>query len=666
MYIGPWQELRLGQLLNDHKRLMEQSVHQQLQIIKQQQLIQAMNEQQQQQQLQQQSQMQITQQHAAQVHTRPLPLSSLPSVLSTHSPRSHLHSHHSYVPPLVRDLSTASTVSNASSTVLPSSLVHYHHTQDPYPLPPLPPISRASPPSSRRRVAESGEQRKKKSSRTTAEQVAAERREQLEKMRVVYGLSANKQEEHKEQERDSLDEPFVDGDATICPIQQRQQQRVPVILPQAQRSASSEVLVISAEHNHTESIRLPDEIADFLLSTAHPSKPLHTTTGALPELSTANLFPSSRSRTSTTSSMTSFDDTSGTETSDTSDRSSSPPNDTVASHRATVPATTSPAHTASVDSNPEQQSLPPLPLSGIAHPTQLSSQLPATVAPPIAQPLAAPTPSPAHSLPVFQRTMSTPMPPRMSEDEYLRGMAVYKRQPRQSLEGDAEEGEAGAAMGELKEQVNSSWAAHYEIVVRPKTALLLTQLSSPPTLSTSQRGPMQLSASTPSSLRSLGLGAPVAPLVNAEVNDSRLLLQPVEPFIPNGSRPRTPSHEQQVDASTATTAAAGPTSSQPPASATATAPRSLSLFARHSISDSWPSASPPARPSMETTLLARRSVQLEPLVLADGRERRGSSADDELHEVSTAMLEEETEKLLSFVQTASESVDKEEADYTND
>ena len=50
---------------------------------------------------------------------------------------------------------------------------------------------------------------------------------------------------------------------------------------------------------------------------------------------------------------------------------------------------------------------------------------------------------------------------------------------------------------------------------------------------------------------------------------------------------------------------------------------------------------------------------LEPLqAVVDNRERRGSSVEEDVdvYEVNTAMLEMETEKLLSFVHTASESV----------
>ena len=667
MYIGPWQELRLGQLLADHKRLMEQSVHQQLRIIKQQQLIQTMHDQQQQQPPQ-----------PPQPHMPPLPR----SVLSAHSPRSHSHQS-SYGPSLVRDLSIASTLSNSSNTA-PS---YHHHSTDSYPLLPLLSHSRSSSPSSRQRYirAVDGEQgkAKKKSARATKEQVAAERREQIEKMRVVYGLDGGKQdEEQKAQQLDVTSEPYLDERAIP---QQQQQQYVPLTLPRPQRIASADVLVISAEEEQSDPIRLPAAIADYLLSAAAQPKPTHTTASALPELPTANLFLPSRSRASTDLSSTSSDDS---EMSDTSDRSPSPPGEAVPLHRASITAAATAGLAADAEPNLPQSSLPPLPLSAIAHPTL-------TAAAAVAATASLHTPTTGLSSVTSQRLMGSPAPPRMSEDEYLRGMAVSKSQQRASLETDVVEREGQRELGQLAEPIGSSWAAQYDIVMRPQTALLLSQLASSSTVSTPQRGPVQLPATMPLPMRSLGLEAAASPLVGAEVTDPRSPLRSLAPLTLNGSRPQTPvragpandigtsvaapytSSSRAMPAAGANDTAAHsssrsstpptpPTlpaiSQQPPAATVAAAvPRSLSLFARPSPAGSS-SVSSAVRPSMEMTLQARRSISLEPLALADGRERRGTSVESEVDEVTTAMLEEETEKLLSFVQMVSVAAEEEEPD----
>ena len=651
MYIGPWQELRLGQLLNDHKRLMEQSVHQQLQIIKQQQIIHTMHQQQQQQQRQPPSAT-STQPHTARTSDYRLSVSSLPSVLSVQSPRSHSH-RLSYVPTLTRDQSTASTWSNSSIASTSSSLVHYHHSTDPFPLPPLPILSHSSSPNSRRSLVGAGqgeqERRKKRSSRATKEQVAAGRREQIEKMRVMYGLNGGKQvDEQKEQEREDSVEPY-------------ERERTPPTttfpsLPRQQRLASSDVQSISAGSDQRDPIHLPDAIADYLISAARQPKPLYATTGALPELSSANLL--ARSQDATEQSSSASDGLYGADFDNASTRTPSTADQTATSQCAPH------ARTAKSTATVESSSLPLWrPLSPLAQPTPRSTQPPSARSPSV--PL-----SPTTRFSVLRRVTDGPAPPRLSEEEYLRGIAVNRRQQRPSLEAQGVEVEDGATMRELQEQLGSGWAAQYNIVVRPQAALLLTQLAAFSVLSSPLQRSAVVPASMPSSMRMLGVTEPTTPPPTDGASESRSLQRPVVPFTLNDSQPHSSETDAQpVDLTIVPPAESSLASTFTPSTphtlaavhhspliiAAPAATRSLSLFARGSL-DAQPSAQPPPRPSMELTLQARRAFSLEPLSVVDGRERRSTSVASDMDEVSTAMLEEETEKLLSFVQTASDGM----------
>ena len=636
MYIGPWQELRLGQLLNDHKRLMEQSVHQQLQILKQQQLIHSMQQEQEQQHPYQLPALSPPAQlHTARQHSRVPPL---PSAFSIEPSRSNSLSHPyqtAYVPSFLRDLSTVSTVSNTSSTTTgsSSSLVHSHHSSDPYPLPPLPPLSRASPPTSRRRLAGAApegaqQERRKKSARATKEQVAADRRQQVEKMRRMYGLNGGKQdEEHKEQEVEAAYEPALD-EAIILPMNQyQQQQSASVTVPPPRRQAAADVSVISADDNQPDPL-LPDDTTDYI-PPHHQARPQLASSVTLPDLSSARLQHPTRSTATIEPTVRPARDSPRSGLSDATNRTLSPHTRTAASQRA-VPAAISPP-----DANAIKPSLPLSPLSAPIQPA----------APPTA---AAPT---SYSRPASLDDANTAAPPStwqrvasLSEEDYLRDMDVNRTHRRTSLEAEDEchDNMSRVDLDEMQRQL-----AQYDIVVRPKTAQLLTQLMPP---STPLRASSQLSATMPSVMRSLALEPSASPLQAADINASRSLLQAVQPFAPDGSTPQAGSKSRSV-----TPPALAPIAQSPATTTKPAAPRSLSLFARHPPSAS-PSASPPARPSIEMSLQARRSIALEPLASVEGRERRGSSVEDEegMEEVNTALLETETEKLLSFVNTASE------------
>ena len=150
MYIGPWQELRLGQLLSEHQRLVEQTVTQQMQILKQQQLIQHLG----------QSQSHTASPTAA---VREFPVTVIPSLSllpssSVLSPSAH---------------------ATARSSRRPGSAA-------------LPPIPNSSPSSSTRHLPGAAVKpqpsRRTMGRRAEREAAAAERAQQLERMRAMYSI----------------------------------------------------------------------------------------------------------------------------------------------------------------------------------------------------------------------------------------------------------------------------------------------------------------------------------------------------------------------------------------------------------------------------------------------------------------------------------------------
>ena len=213
MYIGPWQELKLGQIIADNRRLLQETVSQQLQIIRQQQLIQHQGSQQQ---------------------PEPL-LHSLSPALPAARQLQLSHVAASSGPPWPAPISDA--------------YAHGHHASDPLALPGnlLPPLTSRSARGSLRGRPASGEdvsshesrreKRGSRSSRAVKETAAEERRQHMQRLREMYGLTSG-DSRPKEAEEEKMQPEAQPHSAQPTPLQRNR-----VIQPLSRTAANPSPLL---------------------------------------------------------------------------------------------------------------------------------------------------------------------------------------------------------------------------------------------------------------------------------------------------------------------------------------------------------------------------------------------------------------------------------------